>query len=184
MGKAGSPGEKRGASVMSWWRHVRKWFANAGIRILNPPGCCVPSLRHLDLVPDFARRLAAKLGLPLLMPLKSRGQSTAENAAKPFSPVSNLDGAFVITPPLMPGPALLVDDIVDSAWTLTVLTALLRQAGCPTVYPLALASTSVKLMNLSANAQATLLLTSDFLARRRVSINLLVIVNGGSLHYG
>lgn len=34
--------------------------------------------------------------------------------------------------------------IVDSAWTLTVLTALLRQAGCPTVYPLALASTSVK----------------------------------------
>lgn len=39
---------------------------------------------------------------------------------------------------------LLVDDIVDSAWTLTVLTALLRQAGCPTVYPLALASTSVK----------------------------------------
>ncbi len=50
--------------------------------------CCVPSLRHLDLVPDFARRLAAKLGLPLLMPLKSRGQSTAENAAKPFSPVS------------------------------------------------------------------------------------------------
>ena len=38
----------------------------------------------------------------------------------------------------MPGPALLVDDIVDSAWTLTVLTALLRRAGCPTVYPLAL----------------------------------------------
>ncbi len=33
-------------------------------------------------------------------------------------------------------------------------------------------------MNLSANAQATLLLTSDFSARRRVSINLLVIVNG------
>ncbi len=39
-------------------------------------------------------------------------------------------------------------------------------------------------MNLSANAQATLLLTSDFSRRRRVSINLLVIVNGGSLHYG
>ncbi len=34
-------------------------------------------------------------------------------------------------------------------------------------------------MNLSANAQATLLLTAIFLARRRVSINLLVIVNGG-----
>ncbi|HCS2172765.1 TPA: recombinase RecQ, partial [Shigella sonnei] len=28
--------------------------------------CCVPSLKHLDLVPDFARRLAAKLGLPFI----------------------------------------------------------------------------------------------------------------------
>ncbi len=28
--------------------------------------CCVPSLKHLDLFPDFARRLAAKLGLPFI----------------------------------------------------------------------------------------------------------------------
>ncbi|MCQ8791336.1 hypothetical protein NQU39_25365, partial [Escherichia coli] len=61
-----------------------------------------------------------------------------------FDECQNLEGAFVFSRSLMPGPALLVDDIVDSAWTLTVLTALLRQAGCPTVYPLALASTSVK----------------------------------------
>ncbi|MFK3810615.1 recombinase RecQ, partial [Escherichia coli] len=33
---------------------------------------------------------------------------------------------------------------VDYACTLTVLPATLRQAGCPTVFPLALASTSVK----------------------------------------
>lgn len=107
--------------------------------------CCVPSLRHLDLVPDFARRLAAKLGLPFIDAIEKVVDNPPQNMQQNrFHQCQNLDGAFVITPPLMPGPALLVDDIVDSAWTLTVLTALLRQAGCPTVYPLALASTSVK----------------------------------------
>jgi ATP-dependent DNA helicase RecQ len=38
---------------------------------------------------------------------------------------------------------LLVDDVVDSGWTLTVLAALLRQAGSGPVLPLALASTAV-----------------------------------------
>jgi ATP-dependent DNA helicase RecQ len=42
----------------------------------------------------------------------------------------------------MEGPVLLVDDIVDSRWTMTVVAALLRQAGCGPVYPLALADTS------------------------------------------
>lgn len=107
--------------------------------------CCVPSLRHLDLVPDFARRLAAKLGLPFIDAIEKVVDNPPQKMQQNrFHQCQNLDGAFVITPPLMPGPALLVDDIVDSAWTLTVLTALLRQAGCPTVYPLALASTSVK----------------------------------------
>ncbi|CSQ28058.1 ATP-dependent DNA helicase RecQ [Shigella sonnei] len=107
--------------------------------------CCVPSLKHLDLVPDFARRLAAKLGLPFIDAIEKVVDNPPQKMQQNrFHQCQNLDGAFVITPPLMPGPALLVDDIVDSAWTLTVLTALLRQAGCPTVYPLALASTSVK----------------------------------------
>ncbi|HFK2719758.1 TPA: hypothetical protein ACG1DL_000461, partial [Escherichia coli] len=99
----------------------------------------------LDLVPDFARRLAAKLGLPFIDAIEKVVDNPPQKMQQNrFHQCQNLDGAFVITPPLMPGPALLVDDIVDSAWTLTVLTALLRQAGCPTVYPLALASTSVK----------------------------------------
>jgi ATP-dependent DNA helicase RecQ len=41
-------------------------------------------------------------------------------------------------------PVLLVDDIVDSGWTLTVIAALLQQAGSSVVYPVALASSSVK----------------------------------------
>ena len=96
-------------------------------------------------VAENRRRLAAKLGLPFIDAIEKVVDNPPQKMQQNrFHQCQNLDGAFVITPPLMPGPALLVDDIVDSAWTLTVLTALLRQAGCPTVYPLALASTSVK----------------------------------------
>ena len=38
------------------------------------------------------------------------------------------------------GPVLLVDDLTDTGWTLTVAAALLRDAGAPAVLPLALAS--------------------------------------------
>lgn len=71
MGKAGSTGEKTGRFsdelVEACAEMVRqRWNPHPEPTWV----CCVPSLRHLDLVPDFARRLAAKLGLPLLMPLK------------------------------------------------------------------------------------------------------------------
>ena len=42
-----------------------------------------------------------------------------------------------------PGACLLVDDVVDSGWTLTVVAALLREAGCPKVQALALADAVV-----------------------------------------
>ena len=54
----------------------------------------------------------------------------------------NLDGAFAILAPIPTGPVLLVDDMVDSAWTLTVVAALLRQAGSGPVWPTALATTA------------------------------------------
>ena len=41
----------------------------------------------------------------------------------------------------MPGPVLLVDDMVDSRWTFTVAAPLLRAAGCSAVFPYALADT-------------------------------------------
>jgi ATP-dependent DNA helicase RecQ len=37
------------------------------------------------------------------------------------------------------GPVLLVDDVVDSGWTMTVAARLLRQAGAAAVLPFALA---------------------------------------------
>lgn len=55
----------------------------------------------------------------------------------------NLDGVFDIKIPVPEGPVLLVDDVVDSGWTLTVIAALLRQAGSGAVWPLALATSGI-----------------------------------------
>ena len=100
---------------------------------------CIPSLTHPDLVPDFARRLAHALGLPFFACVRklraNRPQKAMENSSMQ---VRNLDGVFG-TDTMPAGPCLLVDDMVDSRWTFTVVAALLRQAGCPAVHPLALA---------------------------------------------
>ena len=62
-----------------------------------------------------------------------------------FHQCHNLDGAFAVDVDLCySDPVLLVDDVVDSAWTLTLTAALLRQAGVQAVLPFALATTAAK----------------------------------------
>jgi ATP-dependent DNA helicase RecQ len=103
---------------------------------------CVPSLHHPMLVPDLAVRLAARLSLPFFLAVRkvreTRPQKEMENS---WQQAHNLDGAFAVTGwPGLAGPALLVDDIFDSRWTFTIVSALLREAGSGPVFPLALAS--------------------------------------------
>ena len=106
--------------------------------------CCIPSRNHPGLVPDFARHLAARLELPFVdVATKVRDNQPQKEQQNRFHQCRNLDGAFAINQPVLSGPVLLIDDIVDSGWTLTVLAALLQQAGSGAVYPVALASTSV-----------------------------------------
>ena len=55
----------------------------------------------------------------------------------------NVDGSLAVSrDPLPDGPVLLVDDMVDSRWTLTVAAWLLRSHGSGEVWPLALAFSS------------------------------------------
>ena len=56
-----------------------------------------------------------------------------------FQQLRNVDGAFVITEPLADEPVLVVDDLVDSGWTLAVVADALREAGAAAVHPLVLA---------------------------------------------
>lgn len=108
---------------------------------------CIPSLRHPELVPDFARRLAEALGwrfLPALRKMRvTKEQKDMENR---YHQCHNLDGAFSVQASRaeISAPVLLVDDVFDSGWTMTLACALLRQAGSGPVYPFALATTTAK----------------------------------------
>jgi ATP-dependent DNA helicase RecQ len=105
---------------------------------------CVPSNRHPELAPDFAKALAARLKLPFVDCIrKVRETLPQKSRANSFQQVQNLLGAFSVLPSaLRPGPVLLVDDMVDSRWTFTMLARLLRGAGSGPVLPFALADTS------------------------------------------
>jgi ATP-dependent DNA helicase RecQ len=104
---------------------------------------CVPSLNHPALVPDFTRRLAARLALPFVDAIhKVVDNEPQKNQQNRFHQCRNLDGVFEISQGIPDTPVLLVDDVIDSGWTVTVLAALLRQAGSGPVWPVALASTS------------------------------------------
>ena len=104
--------------------------------------CCIPSSRHRDLVPDFARRLADALGLPVVEALAKARESAQQKAMQNNTQqVRNLDGAFSVASDLPSGPCILVDDMVDSRWTFAVAAWQLRAAGSGPVFPLALAQT-------------------------------------------
>jgi ATP-dependent DNA helicase RecQ len=112
---------------------------------------CVPSMTHPDLVPDFAKRLATALDLPFIEVVhklaENQPQATMQNSAQQ---VRNVWDAFEVTDPGAPdpvtgrpvydGPVLLVDDLADSKWTLTVVARALRLAGSGPVHPFALAT--------------------------------------------
>jgi ATP-dependent DNA helicase RecQ len=103
---------------------------------------CVPSVGHTELVMDLAKRAAARLSLPFIPAVRkvkaNKPQKGMENG---WQQAHNLDGAFVIDCwKGISGPVLLIDDIVDSRWTFTIVAALLRQAGSGPVFPLALAA--------------------------------------------
>ena len=110
----------------------------------NPaPGwvCCVPSLRKPYPIMDLAMRLAQRLDLPFIPCIRKVKDNQPQRLQ--FNSVQrcrNLDGAFQVD--LQRGSyaaCLLLDDSVETGWTLTLLAALLRQVGVQAVHPLVLA---------------------------------------------
>ncbi len=104
---------------------------------------CVPSLRHPDLVPNFSKRLAAALGLPFHLVIeKTDDRPEQKTMANSTQQARNIDGSLALNgQPVPHGPVILVDDMVDSRWTLTVAAWLLRKSGSGEVWPMALSQT-------------------------------------------
>ena len=100
---------------------------------------CVPSAAHPGLNEAFAQRLATLLGIPFASCLTTEGgspqvamQNSAEQAANAALEARDPRHASSVRLPL-------VDDLVDSRWTLTVAGAMLRDHGAGPVLPFALA---------------------------------------------
>jgi ATP-dependent DNA helicase RecQ len=92
------------------------------------------------LVPALAAEVARGLGLPfhtvVVKAKETAPQKEMDNSAQQYA---NVADAFSIAGPVPAGPVLLIDDIVDSRWTLTVIAAQLRQNGSGPVFPVVLA---------------------------------------------
>ena len=116
-------------------RLIREWAPSPAPAWVVP----IPSLHRPELVPEFAERIAEALGLPCHRVL-DRTQHHAEQKEMENSPhqAFNVFRSLGIRAEPAPGPALLVDDIVDSRWTMTVAAYLLRSHGSGEVFPLSL----------------------------------------------
>jgi len=105
---------------------------------------CVPSNSesHGKLVPYLTYRLSKRLHLPFRRVVVKVGENEPQKERKNnYHRCMNLDGAFKIKEDaeIYRGPVILVDDVVRSTWTMTVIAALLRKAGSGPVYPVGLA---------------------------------------------
>jgi len=105
---------------------------------------CIPSLTKPTLVSDFARRLAEALRIPFIPCVrKVRATEPQKEMKNSYQQARNIAGAFKIDDSYrLHEPLFLVDDMVDSRWTFTIVAALLKTAGTGPIFPLALADTS------------------------------------------
>jgi ATP-dependent DNA helicase RecQ len=93
------------------------------------------------LMPDFACKLAGKLGLPYAPALERVvARPPQREMANSAQQVANVRGAFAVNGELPAGACLLVDDVRFSGWTLAMVAGQLRRRGARAVYPFALTS--------------------------------------------
>ena len=129
-------GELSGELVGKSTELLRELVIKEGIKHL----AFVPKLQNSALE-DFAKRLADNLKLQLVEILfKKPGPSQKEMENSAYQCSNALNSYFVKEGATIPSKLLLIDDIVDSRWTLTVCGYKIMEAGCGEVYPFALAS--------------------------------------------
>jgi ATP-dependent DNA helicase RecQ len=102
--------------------------------------------RHPVLISSLARELARLGKLTDLGTLQYAPERRPVTAANSAYRVAALYGSWVAPDPAViaaaGGPVLLVDDLSDTGWTLTMAARVVRAAGAAEVLPFAVASTS------------------------------------------
>jgi ATP-dependent DNA helicase RecQ len=117
------------AELVREWRPPVTWVA------------AVPSTRSGELVPDFARRLAAALSLPFEDVLERVDDRPPQREmANSVQQVANVRGAFAVIADPPPGGCLLVDDLRFSGWTQAMTGGQLRRRGAGDVFGFVLAT--------------------------------------------
>ena len=101
----------------------------------------VPSRSHPTLVGSLAARLAEVGRLPLLGTLDLRREPSPSGRSNSAQRLRAVHGAFAAPAHLVldGSPLLLVDDRIDTGWTVTEAARVLREAGAGPVLPLVLA---------------------------------------------
>ncbi|MCW3493999.1 RecQ family ATP-dependent DNA helicase [Microbacterium sp. SSM24] len=107
----------------------------------------MPSRSHPLLVASLARTIAEVGRLPLLGSLVLTGTAPSGEGGNSAYRLAGVAESFLVEPQLAEAlaaldgaPILLIDDLVDSRWSLTVAGRLLRRAGAGPVLPFALAA--------------------------------------------
>lgn len=128
--------------VAACGRALRDWgWADRPVAII-----AMPSLTRPQLVRSLAEGLAGLGRLPLLDGLEvDPAIAVVGPGGNSAFRLASVWGRFTVSAELattlagLHGPVLLVDDLVDSRWTLTVAARALRQAGASAVLPFAVA---------------------------------------------
>lgn len=116
---------------------LSEFIKNNNIEWITP----VTSKRHPQLVPDFAKRLADRLGIGYFEGIKKFNAEEQKKFENSDGQYQNANDSFEIIQ-VKKENILLVDDMVDSRWTFTVCAMKMREKGSGDIYPFALASTA------------------------------------------
>jgi ATP-dependent DNA helicase RecQ len=169
-GELAEPGRALGRLTdIGWGNRLRELFATAAepadgpvpddmvdacVKVLSSWGwqerpvgvVTMGSLSRPKLVASLGERISTIGRLPLLGELTGTEHGDRQaNSARRLAQVwrsLRVDDALAAQMSTVEGPVLLVDDQLDSGWTMTVATKLLRDAGAPAVLPFVLATTS------------------------------------------
>ena len=105
----------------------------------------IPSRRHPLLVYDLASKLASFLAVPFVEALvRTAAAPEQKTMANSSMQAHNVAGTLAALEQLPTGAVILIDDIIDSGWTLTLAGWLLRQRGVAAIHPFTLARATAR----------------------------------------